>query len=229
MRRRDEDATESALQQSRADLPDAAGHRKPGTLRHLLLAALLGLGSARADPPGIEFGQFPFRERMVSVFRIEEIVAEAPDQDAFAIEIAYRLNAFTAREGFEACARICRSDDGARWGATLITIGSHAACPQTRICPSGTAPTEVDIHSHVRVERYRPSALDGVFLVRRYGRDDWVRTDPEQFSPGDFQTGPGYMVNRRTLLFQDGESRVRLVWPMDEAARHTAYGEERAN
>ena len=218
MRRHDEDANESALQQARADPPAAARRQRARVLRRLLLVTLLALGSARADPLGIEFGQFPFRERMVSVFRIEEIVSEASDQDAFAIELASRLNAFTAREGFEACARICRSDDGARWGATLITIGSHAACPQTRTCPSGTAPTAVDIHSHLRVERYRPSALDGVFLVRHYGSGELVHTDPEHFSPTDLRTGPGYMVNRRTLLFQDGESDVRLVWRMDEGA-----------
>jgi hypothetical protein len=219
MRRHDEDDSEFTQQQSRTH--HAAGRRRPRVLGRMLMLAVLALGAARADPLGVELGTFPHAERMVSVFRIEEMVSEAPDQDAFAIELAYRLNAFTEREGFEACARICRSDDGARWGATLLTIGSHAACPQTRICPSGTAPTEVDIHSHLRAERYRPSALDGVFLVRHYGSGELVHTDPEQFSPGDFRTGPGYMVNRRTLLFQDGESRVRLVWRMEEGAPRT--------
>jgi hypothetical protein len=220
MRRHEEHDTESTLQQFRTDQADAAGRRRPRVLGRMLAVTLLALGSARGDPLGAELGTFPHGDRMVSVFRIDETVSDAPDQDAFAIELAYRLNAFTAREGFEACARICRSNDGARWGATLITIGSHAACPQTRICPSGTVPTDVDIHSHLRVERYRPSALDGIFLVRHYSYRELVHTDPEQFSPGDFRTGPGYMVNRQTLLFQDGESDVRLVWRMGEGATH---------
>jgi hypothetical protein len=227
MRGHDENATKSVLQQPRAERPDTADSPRSGALLRLLLPTLLALGSARADPLGAELGSFPHHGRTVPVFRIEEIVSEAPDQDAFAIELASRLNAFTAREGFEACARICRSDDGARWGATLITIGSHAACPQTRTCPNGTAPTDVDIHSHVRVERYRPSLLDRVFLKGRYGSDDWVHTDPEWFSPGDFRTGPGYMVNRRTLLFQAGEHDVRVVWRTDEGAPRPLHGEER--
>src|SRR6186713_1305683 len=133
MRRHEEHDTESTLQPFRTDQADAAGRRRPRVLGRMLAVTLLALGSARGDPFGAELGTFPHGDRMVSVFRIDETVSDAPDQDAFAIELAYRLNAFTAREGFEACARICRSDDGARWGATLITIGSHAACPQTRI------------------------------------------------------------------------------------------------
>jgi hypothetical protein len=156
---------------------------------------------------------------MVSVFRIDETVSDAPDQDAFAIELAYRLNAFTAREGFEACARICRSNDGARWGATLITIGSHAACPQTRFAERDRADRRryplAPAGGALSPERARR-----VFLVRHYSYRELVHTDPEQFSPGDFRTGPGYMVNRRTLLFQDGESDVRLVWRMGEGATH---------
>ena len=195
-------------------------HAKPTyetVLPCLALVLLLALGHARAAPPRAEVGSFEWRGRAIVVFRIEDVVSDAPDRDTFAIELAERLNAYTGREGVEACARICRALDRAGWGASLITIHSHAACPRTRVCPSGTEPTDIDIHSHLHVERYRPSALDRLFLSRSYGARDLVGTIPGRFSPHDFQGGAGYMVNEQTLLFQDGEHNVRLVSRMPRA------------
>jgi hypothetical protein len=189
----------------------------PTVLPRLALVLLLALGQARAAPPPTEIGSFEWRGRTVAVFRIDEVVSNAPDRDAFALELAQRLSAYTGREGVEACARICRALDGANWGASLITIHSHAACPRTRVCPSGTEPTDIDIHSHLHVGRYRPSAVDRLFLSRSYGARDLVGTIPGRFSPHDFEGGAGYMVYERTLLFQDGEDNVRLVSRMPRA------------
>jgi hypothetical protein len=193
----------------------ASQRRIAGALARCLLAALLAMGTARAERPATSVvGAFAHGGREVPVYRIEDVVSAVRERDLFAIDLAYRLRAFTAREGVEACARICRSPDGLRWGATLVTIKSRAACPRTRLCPADTEPTDVDIHSHLLVTSYSPSALDLAFLAHAPRPGQQVATRPELFSPGDFRTGPGYMVSRRVLQFQDGARDVRLVWRM---------------
>ena len=175
----------------------------------LLMAASLQVAAQERE--GTVIAVFEMKGKPVPIYKFGEVVEQGGDMDAFAAKVAPHLRDYTAREGVEACATICRSPDGARLGATLITIKSAAACPRTTACPRGMKPTEADIHSHPHVTRYEPNAIDKLFLSGTYRRGQEVGTRPDEFSPGDLEGGAGYMASKRLLQYQDGRGHIRRV------------------
>ncbi len=148
----------------------------------------------------------------VPIYALGEVYSDAATVDQFAIEVGTELHAYTEQTTYEACAQICRAQDGGRWGAKLITVEAHAFCPATTLCPEGMELVGRDIHSHVHVTRYRPTDIDKIILKGHYSMNDFVFTRSDWFSDGDFAIPGGYVMGKYALLYQEGFTKVRYVW-----------------
>jgi hypothetical protein len=212
-----------------------------GMRRMLLLGTLLLMplcAQARAmDGPIVAHATM--RGHDVPVYRIGEVLApDAPGgMETFAVRVAYVLRGWTRTHGVEAIGNLCRTPDGSRWGTVLLTVDAHVASPVTNACPDGMLATGVDIHSHPQHQRYRPNAIDQLFLGRSFTGDERINTFPDQFSDDDF-VHPGYMVGRSGLHYQGGRDAIRLVrdlrepapaWASDDARRIVAADTSRVS
>lgn len=184
-------------------------------MKTLIALALMTLSfGAIAQDKGKVIAVFQEKGTEVSVYRFGEIqsaVSESPTMDDFAIKVGQELRTFTAENGVEGCAAICKSKDGSTWGVVLTSIYSQAVCPTTSACPQGMEPTGHDIHSHLHQLTYDPTDLDKLFLYRQYRKGQKVATDPNYFSEADFSVGHGYMVSKTRLMHQAGPRKVRQV------------------
>ena len=178
----------------------------------LLMAASLQVTAQERE--GTVIAVFEMKGTPVSIYRLGEVqasTADTPSMDAFAAKVGEELRTFTAANGVEGCATICKAKDGSAWGAVLTSIYSQAACPRTSACPKGMEETSEDIHSHLHQLTYEPTELDKLFLYRQYKAGQKVGTDPNYFSEGDFEGGHGYMVSKTRLMHQAGPRRIRQV------------------
>lgn len=72
---------------------------------------------------------------------LEQVDGEARlTQDQFALRVGERLAQHARETKTEACASICRAENGA-WGAAPLTVGGHVICPVTPHCPTGMTAT----------------------------------------------------------------------------------------
>lgn len=154
-------------------------------------------------------------QQLVKALRVADVSANKEiSKDQFGAKIARPLAEYTKRTQFEACAQICKSDDGS-WGASITTIQSHVMCPITSACPGNTKPTGEGIHSHPTGASYAINEADKLVLLsgpfyRLGAKEKRGRTDV--FSQEDFRSGPGYMVTDQERLFhQDGARKVRSI------------------
>lgn len=135
-------------------------------------------------------------------------------QDELALRIAAGLARHAMETGTEACANICRAPDGA-WGAAPLTIGGHVVCPITELCPNGMTGIGESIHSHPADEPYLINKADLIVLggcCRRVGQRSRAHARADEFSPEDFDGGPGYMVTFDGKLYhQSGRRKIRSV------------------
>lgn len=188
----------------------------------ILLVALSSVALATDSAPlGEAIAKFQLskfgKKQDVVIYKLEDVRSTAATQDAFAIELGYKLYAYTDKNGFENCASICRAKDGSNnWSARIITVGSQAFCPTLAQCPEGFEAAKVDIHSHLHVTRYLPNDIDRLQLLGSYGPREYVSTYPDEFSTGDLSGAPGYMVSDRSIKFQQGKNKVRTVWRLSD-------------
>lgn len=172
--------------------------------------------------PMVKFSQSKYgQEHEVVIYKVADVKSSASTEEEFAVELGYVLNELTKINGVENCAEFFRAKNGTGFAARIITIGSQAACPTLGLpFGEGYEATGGDIHSHIHTTRYRPNAVDRLFLNGSYGPRDTVSTHPPEFSPGDFQR-PGYMVNMHDIKFQQGKGHVRKVIKISEASMGT--------
>lgn len=151
----------------------------------------------------------------VPVYLVGEVEAPATagGVDDFAVRMAYVLKAWTADHRVEAIANLCRTPDGSRFGAVILTIKAHASSPQTDACPAGFVMTGANIHSHPQNPTYAPNAIDRLFLM--HPDVERVGTEPDTFSDADYKR-PGYMVGAHALHFQNGPGTARDIWDMSK-------------
>lgn len=156
-----------------------------------------------------------WRGHDIPVYRIGELEAANTPQgmDGFAIRVARVLHAWTRDHAAEATGNLCRTADGTRWGAVLLTIHAHAVSPLTDACPAGMENTGTTITSRLQRQHFRASATDRLFLPPALAHADAIATRPDSFS-ADVYARPGYLVGRFWLHFQDGKGLGRRVWNM---------------
>ena len=134
----------------------------------------------------------------------------AMSQDEFAMVVGRALAKHARETGTEACASICRADNGA-WGVAPLTVGGHIICPVTAHCPEGMEPTSISIHSHP-LEKGRNFIVNDADAALGGRKGRLLKAgDPEQFSKEDIQ-GKGYVVTYLgVLLFQERRGQVRRI------------------
>lgn len=154
-------------------------------------------------------------QQPVKALRLSDVSASKElSKDQFAAKVARPLAEYTKRTQYEACAQICKTDDGS-WGASITTVQSHVLCPITSACPGNTKPIGEGIHSHPTGASYAINEADKLVLLsgpfyRLGAKEKRGRTDV--FSPEDFKAGPGYMVtDKGRLMHQDGPKKVRII------------------
>lgn len=138
----------------------------------------------------------------------------AMTQDEFAMVVGRALATHARETSTEACASICRADNGA-WGVAPLTVGGHIICPVTAHCPEGMEPTSVSIHSHP-LEKGRNFIVNDADAALGGRKGRLLKAgDPEQFSKEDIQ-GKGYVVTYLgVLLFQERRGQVRRIGSVD--------------
>lgn len=112
--------------------------------------------------------------------------------------------AYTAQEGFEACAMVCRNPDG-QVALRLTTNHSQIACRTPRnasACLEGFSPTTETLHTHPHTNVVWANPVDAVLTGVKRGRR--LTLAPDDFSRRDRANGPGYLVTATTMLYQDG-------------------------
>lgn len=137
-----------------------------------------------------------------------ETSQEGETLDAFVVRIAPRLRAYSDATGFEACGVL--ATDGQRFGVVVGSIRAHAVCVNSRLfLPEGMTPVGQTLHSHPRGSSYRVNEQDRLFL----GMLTPLRSTQERgrpgFSPEDFSSGSGYVVERNRVLHQEGPDNIR--------------------
>lgn len=143
-------------------------------------------------------------------FLFEE--SSQPDEslDAFVQRIAPQLAAFSQQTGMEACGIIAQQDH--RWGVRVGTNHSHIVCLNfPHKVPDGMSSTGLTLHSHPPGRYYRVNAADRVVLGRLTALNTQVERGPKGFSPEDFGSGAGYLVEGNQVFFQAGVDAVRTV------------------
>ena len=139
-----------------------------------------------------------------------ETSSEGETLDAFVLRLAPRLRAYSEATGFEACGVLAKG--GERYGIKVGSNRAHAVCVNARrFVPEGMTPIGQTLHSHPPGTSYRVNAQDRLFL----GMLTPLRSTQERgrpgFSPEDFSSGAGYVVERDRVLHQEGPEKVREV------------------
>lgn len=177
-------------------------------LLFLTLALLTTVAVADED---VAYAKFSLSGKEVIAYKLDEVKSSATTLDAFAVEVAPKLNTYTAATGFEACASLCKAADGT-YRATIITVKAHAFCPVIAEdgCDDGATYTGHDIHSHIQATRYVPNDIDRLVLLRHYGANEFVFTRPG-FSDGDLSIPGGYLATKKGVQYEDGPGKTRTI------------------
>ena len=128
------------------------------------------------------------------------------DLDGFLVRVSQAIDAFTAKTSHEACGVLMAHVQEEAWRVRLTTNRSHISCTLILFYEPGFERLGPDIHSH-------PFLPDGAFanaqdVLRnpRFTCGQHIRVFDERFSTQDLDRGPGYLVSRGRLLYQDGET-----------------------
>lgn len=204
-----------------------AGKANPMTrrLRQVGVATLLGLMLASQTPamaavtvrPGIAQGSLEVK----ALGTMESQAGE--DKIGFLKRVGQVLDAYTTATQTEACGVIGQrphldQEAGGKWIVPLVTQESHMACIPVVTLPGDAVYTQETIHSHPDTPRgrFRATAPDVLMMkalrARRIHLGQTVTnaygSDAEGFSSHDIAGGPGYLVARGQLLYQDGPRQV---------------------
>lgn len=153
--------------------------------------------------------------RTIPAKALMEVTGEADmSKDNFARKVGITLANYSAKTKHEACAILCRGQDGS-WGAAPFTIEAHSFCPVVNKCPDDMVATEESIHSHPTGSQYKVNAAD-IILLGPFAKIGALekRGAVNVFSQEDFSSGPGYMItDRGELFYQNGYSNQRKIIP----------------
>lgn len=140
-----------------------------------------------------------------------QVSAQGVSRDAFVLQVAPALRAFTERTGHEAGGLLCQDDRG-RWGMVLQSAQAQVFMPITTACPAGFGRTDqsVSVHTHPQRPFIVTNAVDAAFLGSRHRSGESLKTEGQFFSVEDFQA-PGYVITPLRTLFQAGPRNVRAV------------------
>lgn len=154
-------------------------------------------------------------------------LTSAPDEgkEAFLARSGRFFHNYTQNNGYEACANICRSADGNRFGLVVTTNQSHVGCLVVSKCPDATPiSTGQSIHSHPLAGSFQANAADELFRkvtsnnTSKLRRQSYTRVhggDHAKFSETDRASGPGYLVADEKLMYFDGKEE-NVVSPLAE-------------
>lgn len=153
--------------------------------------------------------------------------------DTFMLRIAPTLERYTAETGWEACGWIGQSEKADRYAVRIGTTKGALTCGMRKSeVPEGFRALSLSIHSHPQAHSVFPSASDVAFYQENremQGGDRMVvRRRPERrahnatFSPADYAVGPGYLVDRGSLHYQEGPGTQREVAPLSLVNQLTA-------
>lgn len=143
--------------------------------------------------------------RPIPVFRARldfNYIVPTNTPQEMAIQLRSSLATYSARTGFEACARMCRTNAG-KIVVVPVTIHSHVACvAPERTCPEGSTPLPETIHSHPDQSAFVANEIDAV------GWEDpdiegvaMFAGDPDTASDQDRKQAPLWFVGRQGKLF----------------------------
>lgn len=139
--------------------------------------------------------------------------------DDFMVRIAPVLQQYTHDTNHEACGRVYQNDDGTRFGVRLLTSKGAITCAIPLEQMEGMRPLRLTIHSHPQKTTVMPTLAD----VQFYQSEDnsgmgrtVLRGRPETlsnkiFSDPDFASGPGYLVSKGKVFYQEGKGTEREV------------------
>jgi len=168
-------------------------------MRPVLLTALLAVSSLACatdvpTPTTLKpITVFQVRGKDVTVYHVKDVTVGDRSEEDLVASVAPIMREYSKNTEHETCTQICKTTDGV-YGASILTIESHIACPITNACPEGMDPTNVDVHSHIHVSRYLPNPVDRLFLIQRYDLRQKASTDPEEFSEKDTNSTKAYLV-----------------------------------
>ena len=179
----------------------------------LLLAA--GVSPARA-------GDVPMTPAMRALpFKTLDVYLSQPGETlkTFLLRVARDMRRFTHETGFEACGAIAKGPAG--YGLALGTNESQIGCLAGEAgVPVGMTWTGETVHSHPEDRNLIMQANDKAYALATHSTNPYTRTfegSPGEFSPTDFQSGPGYLVANGALLYQPGR-KVRRPKRIGEVA-----------
>lgn len=144
--------------------------------------------------------------------RVNEMESQPGESKiAFLERVGTFLYGWTYSNGDEACGMIAELDGA--YSVILTTSRSQIMCESSLIY-HGWNSTGETIHSHPLT-----SASGRIILTARTkelagGKLDgrsYIKADRFAFSPGDYTTGPGYLVDNGKLLYQNGVGTSRTV------------------
>lgn len=182
----------------------------------LIVASLLILLGATLQ--GASAGEKPIRVMApISLGQMHQELGES--EHAFLVRVSKHMRDYTARTGFEVCGDLCRGPKGQ--AITLFTEQSHVMCPSMKGCPL-TAPSleNIFIHTHPQINYIQLNAVDAahynvdrkIFKVKA-GKS--IPVSPRRFSGDDYEVGPGYMIYRNEVYYQEGRGTQRLAFTLD--------------
>lgn len=147
------------------------------------------------------------------------------DKDAFMMRVGKFLNAFTHATEHEACGMLMAREDGTGWRVRVSTNRSQLACASIRFDETGMRPTRETIHTHPSRTRYiHANARDTRLRGFRCGSS--VIIAPFDFSDGDYENGPGYLVVDDMVYYQNGPDQRREVGRIDTSTRPEAPSQQ---
>lgn len=138
------------------------------------------------------------------------------DRATFLKRVGAALHDYTRSTGFEACTRIWTK--GEFLAVRSTSNRAHVGCVTTDLAPSGDGWTaDVDgIHSHPIHPYYRTNEADVLFQGHVAPVGVRAHTDGTNFSPRDFGSSRGYLVNSEGhLLHQHGRGTVQDLGPVN--------------
>lgn len=150
--------------------------------------------------------------------------------DPFLVRVAQAMDSFTSITGHEVCGVIMQSEHEDAWRVRLTTNRSHIGCVMVSFDEPGFRRYGTDIHSHPRLPGGATVNAQDVMRRPDFHCGMTALVFDETFSGQDLSRGPGYLVSRNRLLYQNGADKPfrqlatfeTLDTPPELALRQTA-------
>lgn len=117
------------------------------------------------------------------------------------------MKSYTHRTGWEACGLIASNNHG-RYGVVLGSNHSQIGCLAGEAgLPNNMIWTGKTLHSHPEDNILKMEPNDRKYAKATHTADPYANFfdgSPNGFSHADFSGGPGYLVTKNSLLYQNG-------------------------